>query len=83
MFIFLLFLNELVPSMFFLFHSYFIWFYFQNAASYQNPQGVAQNENDPNNTTVRTSLLHRNCSPLNLFVTGFLFIADFCWQFGS
>jgi len=34
----------------------FILFYFENAASYQNPQGGAQNENDPNNTTVRISL---------------------------
>ncbi|QCD79728.1 nucleolysin TIA-1/TIAR [Vigna unguiculata] len=40
----------------------------QPKASYQNPQG-AQNEHDPNNTTVRTSLLYRNCSPFFLFMT--------------
>jgi len=52
---FLSFFYELLLSMFYVIYL-FILFYFENAASYQNPQGGAQNENDPNNTTVRISL---------------------------
>lgn len=52
---FLSFFYELLPSMSYVIYL-FILFYFENAASYQNPQGGAQNENDPNNTTVRISL---------------------------
>lgn len=44
----------------------FILFYFENAASYQNPQGGAQNENDPNNTTIFVGNLDPNVTDEHL-----------------
>lgn len=55
---------------------------FAHAASYQNPQG-AQNENDPNNTTVGT-LLFFLCHVILCAFSNFLigYNADFCGEFG-
>lgn len=72
-----LFFNSFSIHIIHLFTSLSFW----NAASY-NPSG-GQSENDPNNTTVRTSFnMLKPCFVCYLFVT-YLFVADFCWQLGS
>jgi len=69
-FIFFWCLLQCYPSFYFYFEQCYpsFYLYFEHAASYQNPQG-AQNEHDPNNTTVGISLQYRNCSSLFLFMT--------------